>query len=160
MMRIEEMKVGTRFMVACREHDAKFSCDPQDLTLVNKRHYAYTCPICGQKHIVPAYRVEEVGCYRHSVDLKDPELPVNLAKAAAKQAAKASGNIYKKIRKLEKLANNARHIHNGWHGDLPKKDDQHSKTPLLDAMEQLEGMEAAEMRDFARCEEAHEKGME
>lgn len=103
MMHIESLRRGVVFKVAVKEHEAVIKCEPQDLVLIAKRKFAYSCPICGRIHTVPAYRVEEIKTYNVDVDLNDPSLPINIEKAEKAAAEKRIGNLYKRIKKLEKL---------------------------------------------------------
>ena len=85
MFKIEEMKVGTEFKVTCKEHKAILRCSSKELKLIDKRTFAYKCPICGQNHEVPAFLVEQVNIVDINVPLDRKDLPINKEKKAKKK---------------------------------------------------------------------------
>lgn len=103
-MKIRKIETKKTFIIDCKEHNAEFECETNELRLVSKHVLAYTCPVCGNSHIVPSYRVTESTHYRHDVELDDSMLPVNIAKAAAA----ADEALRKEFRKLKRQVRSMR----------------------------------------------------
>lgn len=85
MFKIEEMKVGTEFRIICKEHKAILRCSSKELKLIDKRTFAYKCPICGRKHEVSAFLVEQVNVVDTNVPLDRKDLPINKKKKSKKE---------------------------------------------------------------------------